>query len=596
VVQKLQQSLMASAWAQLGRIQTINEALRQAQLGREASSSTHKRWLTPLDESAEAMIFFTSPVHGQVLLANGTIQGALRRSPIDCGLLDPAWRRLTRRGGALGRRQGRGIDHRPVSLLARMNAGSVRPEQAVHTPSGAATPATVGDVRGSSLPLTLLGMIATVPTDDPAQLSATPWKTLRAAVKAAKLDHCDGLLTEVQDSLPMPKRFRVFPPMPPSLSQSKQMLPDGGEGAVRDFDKATHDLFAVLSQPVAPGESWVPVDLRAITEALLTTLDPELAVTRATLDRLVFAPQLRRPSNDPLAPVMASPEFEQPMYSPLRDLSQEWILPGLDTVPNHTVTTVQTNRRFLEAYMVGLNHEMARELLWNGFPTDQRGSCFRQFWDPSGEADAQGATVNAVALLDVRALDTWAPNSLLGSHPVRVGDENKVVLLLRSELLRRYPNTVVYAAQGSPDRGPGPDAQRTPPQFTGAMPPDVTFLGFDLTAPQLRAVEYGPADGGLAPARVWFFVFEEQVIEFRFGLDDTVNETCPMSADDLAWSHLGVAPGGIVRVRSASAPVRSLEAVLRDDLRMSSMGSEKIARALFQRRVKVAVPASCMVP
>jgi hypothetical protein len=39
------------------------------------------------------------------------------------------------------------------------------------------------------------------------------------------------------------------------------------------------------------------------------------------------------------------------------------------------------DRPFLEAYMVGLNHELARELLWREFPTDQRGGYFRQFWD-----------------------------------------------------------------------------------------------------------------------------------------------------------------------------------------------------------------------
>ena len=31
--------------------------------------------------------------------------------------------------------------------------------------------------------------------------------------------------------------------------------------------------------------------------------------------------------------------------------------------------------------MAGLNHEMSRELLWNNYPSDQRGSYFRQFWD-----------------------------------------------------------------------------------------------------------------------------------------------------------------------------------------------------------------------
>ena len=33
--------------------------------------------------------------------------------------------------------------------------------------------------------------------------------------------------------------------------------------------------------------------------------------------------------------------------------------------------------------MCGLNHEFAGELLWRGYPTDKRGSYFRQFWDVS---------------------------------------------------------------------------------------------------------------------------------------------------------------------------------------------------------------------
>ena len=75
---------------------------------------------------------------------------------------------------------------------------------------------------------------------------------------------------------------------------------------------------------------------------------------------------------------MAAPSFPQPMYEPLRDLSQDLLLPGLDTVLPDTVLGLKTNRRFVEAYMVGLNHEMGRELLWRGYPTDQRGTYFDQ--------------------------------------------------------------------------------------------------------------------------------------------------------------------------------------------------------------------------
>ena len=41
---------------------------------------------------------------------------------------------------------------------------------------------------------------------------------------------------------------------------------------------------------------------------------------------------------------------------------------------------VQTNPRFVEALMVGANHEMGREMLWQGLPTDQRGTPFQHFW------------------------------------------------------------------------------------------------------------------------------------------------------------------------------------------------------------------------
>jgi len=67
---------------------------------------------------------------------------------------------------------------------------------------------------------------------------------------------------------------------------------------------------------------------------------------------------------------MWSPEFDQPMYEPLRDLSHDLLLPGVEKIPQNTIGILEINRRFLEAYMCGLNHEFASELLWRGFSTD----------------------------------------------------------------------------------------------------------------------------------------------------------------------------------------------------------------------------------
>ena len=85
---------------------------------------------------------------------------------------------------------------------------------------------------------------------------------------------------------------------------------------------------------------------------------------------------------------MMAPSFPQPMYEALKEKSQDLLLPGLDKVAARTVLGLRTNRAFVEAYMIGLNVEMARELLWRGFPTDQRGTYFRNFWGNDGAAAA----------------------------------------------------------------------------------------------------------------------------------------------------------------------------------------------------------------
>ena len=50
--------------------------------------------------------------------------------------------------------------------------------------------------------------------------------------------------------------------------------------------------------------------------------------------------------------------------------------------------------------MVGLNYEMSRQLLWNGYPTDQRGSYFRQFWDVSAYVPQPGDPTNPTQLAE----------------------------------------------------------------------------------------------------------------------------------------------------------------------------------------------------
>src|SRR5439155_10021037 len=125
-----------------------------------------------------------------------------------------------------------------------------------------------------------------------------------------------------------------------------------------------------------------------------------------------------RAGRDTLAPIMAAPEFRQPMYAPLWDLSQRYIMPGAEAVPQNSIAILQMNRRFIESFMAGLNHAFAGELRWREYPTDQRGTYCRQFWDSSRYANTDA---DRERLLDIARIHDWrAPlgrNSLIPAGP-----------------------------------------------------------------------------------------------------------------------------------------------------------------------------------
>jgi hypothetical protein len=223
--------------------------------------------------------------------------------------------------------------------------------------------------------------------------------------------------------------------------------------------------------------------------------------------------------------VMMAPSFPQPMYEALKEKSQDLLLPGLDKVEPETVLGLRTNRAFVEAYMIGLNFEMARELLWRGFPTDQQGTYFKHFW---------GTDAGTVALSDIDDLRTNLSRAL-GTAPANA-PADQFVLLLRSSLLRRYPNAIIYltpALTGS--SGTPPDIF---PIFNGAMEPDVNFVGFPLTPAAAIGSDSDPG---------YFVVIQEHPTEPRFGLDANVVSTTLSNKSHLVIGTqppAGVSPKG----------------------------------------------------
>ncbi|MFC7081265.1 hypothetical protein [Halorussus caseinilyticus] len=286
-----------------------------------------------------------------------------------------------------------------------------------------------------------------------------------------------------------------------------------------------------------------PIDLGRAKAALLDATDPERAVPRRISRRLGGATGGRE---DPLDEILAAPTFDEPMYEPLADLSQDYLLPGVGDVPRDSIGVLETNPEFVRSYMVGLNHEMAREFRWREYPTDMRGTYFDRFWG------AEGAVPVPDDPADIEAIHTWG----VGSDPKRLdaplardedgdessdgvgGGEGNVVLLIRGELLRRYPNTTIYAVKAAPgeegddgddqtqtgrvpdlptgtnDEAPDPTADDVAfPMFRGHLDSDVTFFGFDLGVDEARGTPGSDDELG------WFFVVEEAPGEPRLGLD-----------------------------------------------------------------------------
>ncbi len=175
-----------------------------------------------------------------------------------------------------------------------------------------------------------------------------------------------------------------------------------------------------------------------------------------------------------LAPFTYAPSFSNPMYEPLRDQFPEMLLPGLDKIPNDRATILTVDAPFIEAYMVGLNHELSREFLWREFPTMLNVTYFRQFWDARGD-DSQYPDIP-------KSIGDWENEKDgkpldLGDHLASGRGAGLTFLLIRSELIVRYPNALIYARNGAELRLPSP---RFSP-ITG-----VALLGFTIAKTEIK--------------------------------------------------------------------------------------------------------------
>ena len=534
VIQREQQALLAGGWDQVGEVRSINDQSRVLQLGRGLLGRIWERHFA----TAQLQRFYhlTLRLHAYVTCGTRSVCGNAQASPIVPGFLSAQWLRWTRPRGPIGLLQGRpqlGASFVP-DLITRLNACHL-PAPKPPPPVGGHDPTnprdglfcesieTLGGLGSSVTLFWGLSILWVVRKLLVTQNGDCWWLAMRALRYAIVLIRIAISVDDVRRRCRLvsrtltPNDILAAPPLSgfnfPALRLPTPLplppLPSAaGSSDSPDAAALRSALDRLLRAFVLPDalECKPGMDLEACRLSLLAELHPELTVGEVFLERRHI--DIDWNPIDPLEPLFAPPEYEKPMYEPLAAISSEWILPGLNQMKRDTIGLAVTNQRFVEAYMAGLNHEMTRELLWNEFPTDQRGTYFRQFWDIAGHILEDGSKLPPDELRDILPIRQWASNAALGKNSPRRPPHDDasqpfLVLVVRAQLIQKYPNVIVYLQKRDPVSGRLTGVQRHP-IFYALLQPDTAFYGFDITAADVRG------DPSL------YFVLQEQPGEPKF--------------------------------------------------------------------------------
>lgn len=477
VVQEHQEEMLASVWRQAGEIGRANTILRQAQFLKTVGESVLQKRMTALPPGS--LLQITRGVQGRLADGASTLRLSVDAHAIAKPIATPQFRRIARPRGPRLRsvvpasaRTVRPIFGKvaggTITMLFRPVAGGMVTLESVerrYRETGGVRP------PGEQVAFTFFA------NADPASLPKRP-------------------AFEVRTPEPfLPPDVRTPPLAPPGATDS---FPAGRLRAAW----ASHG--PALRVPPIFLTAPAPLRLDALRSTAIAQLNPALLMS-GRLQKIVSAPDTG-PRPDPFDPILATPELERPMYETLRDLFPTLMLPGLNGVEDNRAALLVTNPRFVEAFLVGLNHELGRELLWRGFPARSRFTYFRRFWDRRGHPGA-GALPN-----DIPPIVEWTTQHL---GELAASSDGQAVVLVRGELTRRYPNAIYYL--GEAERRPGSTkltlgTREMHPQFRGRLGHDVLFFGFALSD---AAVKGGPSHPG------WYFVIQEAPGEPRFGVEAT---------------------------------------------------------------------------
>ena len=650
VIQKHQEEYMNVAWQQVGDVVAVNRLIRFVQLTNEALLQWHTRQLQPLLASQpDKLMWLTAPVQKRILIQSSapvagaaaaasaaaapaarvtkvTVAHQLKTSLVPPVAVSAQMRRILRpRGRVVKQLPFAARNAKPHDLVRRLNAGEVLPAPVKPVPAAPLSEADAGGRRPATATAALARQttrafpVAAARDVDPrvarARAGAGPGLARRATRalggrprrrrprSATRTGRCgaysaSSTLRRCSRTARRRRRWSASAPKSPDfrLADRHRDVPAGrrrhrqrGGRAIqagRDRDvrrrrrRARGRIRAAEAGAEPRGRDGAESPTRCI---------PAQSLPRLVLDRILlpgrFVPNFDAAQVDE---IMNYPRFDLPMYKPLVDLNSEWFLPNLNRIPPDSITLLETNQKFIEAYMVGLNHEMARELLWREYPTDQRGSYFRQFWDVSGYLPETGEDLTTLTErlqghpgdphleAPVRARRSRQPGSERreGSGG-RARDPRRAAQALShgrhlrpqgqvadEEESRRHATPARSTTRWSAISPTFPrDSRNNPPRdivktplYSAKVEPDIYFFGFDLTAEVAKGSDGSQPGDENKPG--WFFVIKERPGEPRFGFDLGGPNAEMNTWSDVAWEDVapGLPEGGFLEISGGMLP------------------------------------------
>ncbi|HKS29812.1 MAG TPA: hypothetical protein VJS44_18460 [Pyrinomonadaceae bacterium] len=647
VVQKNQEEYMRKAWEQVGEVLAANRKIIQAQWAMQTSNLIFLKHLSALPPAKVLQV--TAAVHRKILGSPVTVHHHVRESRLPPAALSGAFRKLLRPHGLLAQRFLTDPARNIPQIINQLNDGTITAAPPKGTSADAPTLENVAEATAPKIPgwlawllkynlwllviilalllalFLIVGGIVTLAFSllvAAAAVAGYIWtQNLKARLKASESVKPEALTQEALEAVPQQSNFELMP--------GGQLLTAAAGGASDNAVAASYRAaltdYAQLMEVRAPEKPVTqPLNIRAIHATVMEEIRPHAAFPKRVLPTIkVGANRLEE-----IEMVMAYPDIKDAMYKPLAEISEEFFVPNLNLIEQNTIALMVTNERFIEAYMAGLNHEFARELLWREYPTDQRGSPFRQFWEVTSFAKDPNLTEAARVekLKDITPLHTWTKDSKLGEHSNReelqrpvTPDDPDLVIVIRGDLLKRYPNTLIYAQAAKWGTTPETANQLIAYDETGQLiqdgdhikyplykahvAPDIYFLGFDLKVKQAK----GEVTEETAAERArlgdnnlgWFFIIKEIPGEPRFGLDEgeatdpTGQNIMLESWDDLSWRNLGGETTKIINLASRSVTVTS-PAKNPENVQWNSNAAD-MAYVLYQQPVLVAIHAREML-